>query len=43
MFKIIYKHVFFFNRYYGGNRIIDQVGILAQKRALKAFNLDPGG
>lgn len=28
-------------RYYGGNEIIDQVESLCQKRALKAFNLDP--
>lgn len=28
-------------RYYGGNEFIDEVEILAQKRALAAFNLDP--
>ncbi|KAI3650619.1 hypothetical protein MP228_004100 [Amoeboaphelidium protococcarum] len=28
-------------RYYGGNEIIDQIEILCQERALKAFNLDP--
>jgi len=28
-------------RYYGGNENIDQVELLCQKRALKAFNLDP--
>ncbi|XP_017782240.1 PREDICTED: serine hydroxymethyltransferase, cytosolic isoform X3 [Nicrophorus vespilloides] len=28
-------------RYYGGNEFIDQVEILAQKRALEAYNLDP--
>jgi glycine hydroxymethyltransferase len=28
-------------RYYGGNEVIDQVELLAQKRALEAFNLDP--
>jgi glycine hydroxymethyltransferase len=28
-------------RYYGGNQIIDRLESLAQKRALKAFNLDP--
>lgn len=28
-------------RYYGGNQIIDKVEILAQKRALEAFHLDP--
>ncbi|XP_057323981.1 serine hydroxymethyltransferase [Microplitis mediator] len=28
-------------RYYGGNEFIDQVELLAQKRALEAFNLDP--
>lgn len=28
-------------RYYGGNEIVDQVEILAQKRALAAYNLDP--
>lgn len=28
-------------RYYGGNEIIDKVELLAQKRALEAFHLDP--
>ena len=28
-------------RYYGGNEIIDQIELLAQERALKAFHLDP--
>jgi len=28
-------------RYYGGNQVIDKVEILAQKRALEAFHLDP--
>merc|ERR1712115_167805 len=28
-------------RYYGGNEFIDQVEVLAQKRALALFNLDP--
>jgi len=28
-------------RYYGGNEVIDKVEILAQKRALEAFHLDP--
>ncbi|KAN0061594.1 glycine hydroxymethyltransferase shm1 [Thecaphora frezii] len=28
-------------RYYGGNEYIDQLEILCQQRALKAFNLDP--
>lgn len=28
-------------RYYGGNEIIDQVELLAQKRALELFKLDP--
>ncbi len=28
-------------RYYGGNEVIDRIESLAQKRALKAFNLDP--
>ena len=28
-------------RYYGGNEYIDQIELLCQKRALKAFNLDP--
>ncbi|ETW05205.1 hypothetical protein H310_04194 [Aphanomyces invadans] len=28
-------------RYYGGNKIIDQAELLCQKRALEAFNLDP--
>jgi len=28
-------------RYYGGNEYIDELEILCQKRALKAFDLDP--
>ncbi|CBQ70355.1 probable serine hydroxymethyltransferase, cytosolic [Sporisorium reilianum SRZ2] len=28
-------------RYYGGNEYIDQLEVLCQQRALKAFNLDP--
>ena len=28
-------------RYYGGNEFIDEIELLAQKRALEAFNLDP--
>jgi glycine hydroxymethyltransferase len=28
-------------RYYGGNEFVDEIEILCQKRALKAFNLDP--
>uniref|UniRef100_T1GJL3 Serine hydroxymethyltransferase n=1 Tax=Megaselia scalaris TaxID=36166 RepID=T1GJL3_MEGSC len=28
-------------RYYGGNQFIDQIEILAQKRALEAYNLNP--
>ncbi|KAF5306237.1 hypothetical protein FQA39_LY08935 [Lamprigera yunnana] len=28
-------------RYYGGNQYIDEIEILAQKRALEAFNLNP--
>lgn len=28
-------------RYYGGNQFIDQIELLAQKRALEAFKLDP--
>lgn len=28
-------------RYYGGNQFIDKVELLAQKRALETFNLDP--
>ncbi|EEP81968.1 serine hydroxymethyltransferase [Uncinocarpus reesii 1704] len=28
-------------RYYGGNQHIDEIELLCQKRALKAFNLDP--
>ncbi|KAH0951461.1 hypothetical protein HN011_012126 [Eciton burchellii] len=28
-------------RYYGGNEYIDKIELLAQKRALEAFNLDP--
>lgn len=29
------------SRYYGGNEYIDEIEVLAQKRALEAFNLDP--
>jgi glycine hydroxymethyltransferase len=29
------------SRYYGGNEYIDRIEVLAQKRALEAFNLDP--
>ncbi|KAJ8951246.1 hypothetical protein NQ317_011943 [Molorchus minor] len=28
-------------RYYGGNQFIDQIELLAQRRSLEAFNLDP--
>ncbi len=28
-------------RYYGGNEFIDELEVLCQQRALKAFNLDP--
>ncbi|KAL0107563.1 hypothetical protein PUN28_014702 [Cardiocondyla obscurior] len=28
-------------RYYGGNEFIDEIELLAQKRSLEAFNLDP--
>lgn len=28
------------SRYYGGNEYIDRIEVLAQKRALEAFNLD---
>ncbi|EGI70459.1 PREDICTED: serine hydroxymethyltransferase, cytosolic [Acromyrmex echinatior] len=28
-------------RYYGGNEFVDEIELLAQKRALEAFNLDP--
>lgn len=28
-------------RYYGGNEYIDELEVLCQKRALKAFDLDP--
>lgn len=28
-------------RYYGGNEYIDQIELLAQKRSLEAFNLNP--
>lgn len=31
----------YFHRYYGGNEFIDQVELLAQKRALEAYNLNP--
>lgn len=38
----IYQRSFFFLiSYYGGNEFIDKVEILAQKRALEAFNLNP--
>jgi len=30
-----------FERYYGGNQVIDKVESLCQKRALQAFHLDP--
>lgn len=30
-----------FIRYYGGNEYIDQIELLAQKRALEAYKLDP--
>lgn len=30
-----------FHRYYGGNEYIDQIEILAQKRALEAYRLNP--
>merc|ERR1712028_98072 len=28
-------------RYYGGNEVVDQIEILCQERALKAYGLDP--
>lgn len=28
-------------RYYGGNKIIDQIEVLCQKRCLETFSLDP--
>ena len=28
-------------RYYGGNEFIDQIELLAQKRCLEAYRLDP--
>merc|ERR1712161_168385 len=28
-------------RYYGGNEVVDQIEILCQERALKAYKLDP--
>ena len=28
-------------RYYGGNEFIDEIELLAQKRALEAYGLDP--
>lgn len=31
----------FYCRYYGGNEYIDEIELLAQKRALEAYNLDP--
>ena len=30
-----------FSRYYGGNKYIDQIELLVQKRALDAYRLDP--
>lgn len=30
-----------FFRYYGGNEFIDEIEILAQKRSLEAFKVDP--
>lgn len=30
-----------FDRYYGGNQVIDQIEVLCQKRCLEAFSLDP--
>lgn len=31
----------FVRRYYGGNEYIDQIELLAQKRSLEAFDLNP--
>ena len=36
-----YHFTNFFHRYYGGNEYIDEIEILAQKRSLEAFHLDP--
>jgi glycine hydroxymethyltransferase len=30
-----------FDRYYGGNQVIDQIELLCQKRCLETFSLDP--
>ena len=35
------KHNCQLRRYYGGNEFIDQMELLAQKRALAAYGLDP--
>lgn len=34
-------HFLDIDRYYGGNEFIDEIEILAQKRSLEAFNLNP--
>lgn len=34
-------HSLCYNRYYGGNEVIDEVEELVQKRALEAFRLNP--
>lgn len=39
--KSVIHTKYFFVRYYGGNEFIDQIEILAQQRALEAYNLDP--
>lgn len=40
VFLIVYIS-YCYRRYYGGNEFIDEIELLAQKRALEAFNLDP--
>lgn len=37
----LFFHRFCIRRYYGGNEFIDEIELLAQKRALEAFDLDP--
>lgn len=34
-------HNYLFDRYYGGNQVIDQIEVLCQKRCLETFSLDP--
>lgn len=38
-YYLIYNYLF--DRYYGGNQVIDQIEVLCQKRCLETFSLDP--